>query len=470
MLQLGRKTAPAAQPPRATGSRAAANRSGLRRSGSRLETPANRSGTSGSRLVLAVTARPRVRSSIVIGFRRRYFQRELERAKKLTAQRVQEKLRKEKAAAEGNYPGGDEAYDEEAELQRALNQSRAEEEFRRGVQQRGGAYEHGGGSGTRGEGTLQRMLRRATSARQTPGVTDYNLGSARGSTQPRIDTGSWTQKDEDDDEGDTPLPSNIVADKINPADLRKRKYHIAPSKVIPKRQRGQATGKGKQKEIEVLSDEDTDDGEGDKSPEYQESQDSSSGDDGDDDNDGDGSSDVVAAVAVLLAVAGADPAEACHLQTHLLEFKAELLVRQGLNVMSTAEYEMASRCYLAQNRLHVGFEFNRFPPVPGQTGPVNRYRRPAFAYLHWISPDRTSYPVEIFYILRRGRVTRLSCQKWGSARRQLVVDGGERLVVGSVVEWWRTNARVNPQNKIDRSLVEQWIRAAEYIDPPRPSL
>ncbi|TKC13318.1 DUF domain-containing protein [Robertmurraya kyonggiensis] len=119
--------------------------------------------------------------------------------------------------------------------------------------------------------------------------------------------------DEDDDEGDTPLPSNIVADKINPADLRtstgedcisdwarrhvgdthvgKRKYHIAPSKVVPKRQRGQATGKGKQKEIEVLSDEDTDDGEGDKSPEYQESQDSSSGDDGDDSNDGDGSSD-----------------------------------------------------------------------------------------------------------------------------------------------------------------------------------
>ncbi|KAF8693446.1 hypothetical protein HU200_038842 [Digitaria exilis] len=236
-LQLGRKTAPAAQPPRATGSRAAANRSGLRRSGSRLETPANRSGTSGSRSVLAVTARPRVvHCDRVSKEVREYFQRELERAKKLTAQRAQEKLRKEKAAAEGNYPGGDEAYDEEAELQRALNQSRAEEEFRRGVQQKGGAYEHGGGSGTRGEGTLQRMLRRATSARQTPRVTDYNLGSARGSTQPRIDTGSWTQKDEDDDEGDTPLPSNIVADKINPADLRKRKYHIAPSKVILKRQ------------------------------------------------------------------------------------------------------------------------------------------------------------------------------------------------------------------------------------------
>nr|CAB3501569.1 unnamed protein product [Digitaria exilis] len=259
-----------------------------RLTGSRPHTPAYRSVAAVSRPAAAVS-RPTevVHCEKVSKEVREYFQRELERAKKVTAQRAQEKLRKEKAAAEGNYPGGDEAYDEEAELKRALNQSRAEEEFRRGVQQRGGAYEYGGGSGTRGEGgTLQRMLRRATSSRQTPGVTDYNLGSARGSTQPRIDTGSWTQKDEDDDEGDTPLLSNIVADKINPADLRnthvgKRKYHIAPSKVNPKRQRGQATGKGKQKEVEVLSDEETDD-----------------------------------AVAVLLAVAGT---EACHLQTHLLD-------------------------------------------------------------------------------------------------------------------------------------------------------
>ncbi|KAF8723491.1 hypothetical protein HU200_021438 [Digitaria exilis] len=256
---------------------------------------------------------------------REYFQRDLERTKRLTAQRAQERLRKEKAAAEGNYPGGDEAYDEESELQRALDQSRAEEEFHRGVQERGGSYEHGGGSSTRGEGPLQRMLRRATSARQTPGVTDYNLGSARGSTQPRIDTGSWTQKGKnakeaigrawskffhtagDDDEGDTPLPSNIVADKINPADLRKRKYHVAPSKVVPKRQRGQATGKGKQKEIEVLSGEDTDDVMmammammvmmGMVAVMVMMEM-------------------VVAAVAVLLAVAGA---EACHLQTHLLD-------------------------------------------------------------------------------------------------------------------------------------------------------
>ncbi|KAF8677260.1 hypothetical protein HU200_046742 [Digitaria exilis] len=362
----GEKPPPAAQPPRAPGSRAAANRPGSRRRGSRLHTPANRSGLTGFRSVLAVTARPRVvHCDRVSKEVREYFQRDLERAKKLTAQRAQEKLRKEKAAAEGNYPGGDEAYDEEAELQRALNQSRAEEEFRRGVQQRGGAYEHGGGSGTRGEGTLQRMLRRATSARQTPGVTDYNLGSARGSTQPRIDTGSWTQKG-------------------------KRKYHIAPSKVIPKRQRGQATGKGKQKEIEVLSDEDTDDGEGDKSPEYQESQDSSSGDDGDDNNDGDAMMvvAVVAVVAVLLAVAGA---EACHLQTHLLDIDHGAPMSQRRTVGPT-DYDSpqfsSSSSYRESSHgkppktdctgdLNSKFEFNRFPPVTGQTGPVNRYRRAA---------------------------------------------------------------------------------------------
>jgi hypothetical protein len=129
---------------------------------------------------------------------REYFQREIERTKKATADRARERLRKEQVAAEGNYPAaaGDETYDEEAELERALHQSRAEEEFRRGVQQRGGAYEHGGGSssGSRQGNPLQRMLRRSSSARQTPGVTDYNLASARGMTQPRIDTGPWTKK------------------------------------------------------------------------------------------------------------------------------------------------------------------------------------------------------------------------------------------------------------------------------------
>ena len=47
-----------------------------------------------------------------------------------------ERLRREKAAAEGNYPGDEE--DEEAQVQRAMDLSTAEAEFRRG---RGGGTE-----------------------------------------------------------------------------------------------------------------------------------------------------------------------------------------------------------------------------------------------------------------------------------------------------------------------------------------
>ena len=61
---------------------------------------------------------------------RDFFQRELDRAKKATADRAREMLRREKAAAEGNYPGDEE--DEEAQVQRAMDLSRAEAEFRRG--------------------------------------------------------------------------------------------------------------------------------------------------------------------------------------------------------------------------------------------------------------------------------------------------------------------------------------------------
>ena len=80
---------------------------------------------------------------------REYFQRDLERDRKATADRTRERLRRQKAAAEENNPGEEE--DEEAQLQRALDLSRAEAEYQQGVEQRGGAYEHGGGSGsTRG--------------------------------------------------------------------------------------------------------------------------------------------------------------------------------------------------------------------------------------------------------------------------------------------------------------------------------
>ena len=125
---------------------------------------------------------------------REYFQRDIEKARKATAERARERLRREKAAAEGNYPGEEE--DEETQLQRALDQSRMEAVYRRGVEQRGGVYEHGGDSGSTRGNPLQRMLRWATLQRESPAVENYNLasGGRRGMTQPMIDTGSWTQK------------------------------------------------------------------------------------------------------------------------------------------------------------------------------------------------------------------------------------------------------------------------------------
>ena len=121
---------------------------------------------------------------------RDFFQRDIDSAKKATADRVRERLRREKPAAEENYPGDEE--DEEAQVQCAIDLSRAEAEFRRGVEQRGGAYERGGGSGSTRENAMQRMFRRATSQRESPVVEDYNLtaGGRKGMTQPRIDTGS----------------------------------------------------------------------------------------------------------------------------------------------------------------------------------------------------------------------------------------------------------------------------------------
>ena len=46
-----------------------------------------------------------------------------------------------------------------------------------GVEQRGGVYEHGGDSGSTRGNPLQRMLRRATSQRESPVVEDYNLAA-----------------------------------------------------------------------------------------------------------------------------------------------------------------------------------------------------------------------------------------------------------------------------------------------------
>jgi hypothetical protein len=122
--------------------------------------------------------------------------------------------------------------------------------------------------------------------------------------------------DEDDDDGDVPIPSHIVTDHINDSDLRdatgdacisdwarrnvgkthlgKRKLHKGPTTSDLKRQRQQIQTRGKDKAAKpVTSDTSTDDGDGQRSPPYQESADNSSADDGDeddgdDDDDGDG--------------------------------------------------------------------------------------------------------------------------------------------------------------------------------------
>ena len=49
---------------------------------------------------------------------REFFQRDIDRTKKATADRARERLRREKSAAEGNYSGDEE--DEEAQVQCAM--------------------------------------------------------------------------------------------------------------------------------------------------------------------------------------------------------------------------------------------------------------------------------------------------------------------------------------------------------------
>jgi hypothetical protein len=113
--------------------------------------------------------------------------------------------------------------------------------------------------------------------------------------------------DEEDEDSDIPIPSQLVRDQIDPKDLQtatgddcisdwarrnvssshigKRMVQSGPKQGDPKCQKG----KTKAPEKQVTSDASTDDGDGQRSPPYQESGDSSSAeDDGDDDGDGDG--------------------------------------------------------------------------------------------------------------------------------------------------------------------------------------
>ncbi|CAN6355924.1 unnamed protein product [Urochloa humidicola] len=111
--------------------------------------------------------------------------------------------------------------------------------------------------------------------------------------------------DEDDDDGDVPLPSHIVSDQIDPKDLRdatgadcisdwarktvgdshlgKRKERKAPKGGDVKRQKGKKVVSEKF----VGSDDETEDGDGHRSPPYQESHDSSAATDNNDDDDDD---------------------------------------------------------------------------------------------------------------------------------------------------------------------------------------
>jgi hypothetical protein len=126
---------------------------------------------------------------------REYFQRDIERTKKVTTERARQRVAREAATAAGNNPAG--GYDEEAQIQDAINLSRAEAEFRQGVEGRGGTYERGWGSGSAGLNPFQRMLRRAGSRRDTPVVVeDYNLaaGGRSGMTQTRIDIPNLCEK------------------------------------------------------------------------------------------------------------------------------------------------------------------------------------------------------------------------------------------------------------------------------------
>jgi hypothetical protein len=104
---------------------------------------------------------------------REYFQRDIERTKKATTERARQRVAREDAAAAGNSPVA--GYDEEAQIQDAINLSRAEAEFRQGVEGRGGTYERGGGSGSAGLNPFQRMLRRVGSRRDTPVTTPSEI-------------------------------------------------------------------------------------------------------------------------------------------------------------------------------------------------------------------------------------------------------------------------------------------------------
>jgi len=93
--------------------------------------------------------------------------------------------------------GEEEEEEQDDELQQALRHSREEYEFR---QRAGPRYERGGGSGSgqaRDPGGGSRQIGRLFSRSRShipERARDYNLATASGPRQQRIDTGPWTSK------------------------------------------------------------------------------------------------------------------------------------------------------------------------------------------------------------------------------------------------------------------------------------
>ena len=118
-----------------------------------------------------------------------YFGLQIDNNKQRTKARHRRKLREDEAARTEYVDL--ETENDDHDLEAALRQSREEHEYRERAGQR---YERGGGSRSgQARGTLPSMLTRSKT-QVTDRVRDYNLASASGPRQPRIDIGPWTEK------------------------------------------------------------------------------------------------------------------------------------------------------------------------------------------------------------------------------------------------------------------------------------
>jgi len=122
---------------------------------------------------------------------REYFRRELQRIR--DRKKTIDENRRNKVQSATPYIDLVDNENEDEVLQRVMEQSRQEEEFRR---QAGGRYEHGGGSGSGSGSGISGLLRKVTSQREgrSKGIGDFDLNRSKAPVQTRIDTGPWTNK------------------------------------------------------------------------------------------------------------------------------------------------------------------------------------------------------------------------------------------------------------------------------------